>query len=149
MLYCRAPDLLPALVSRRIVNQETLACLRAADDATHAEAPADFDWEAAVAHVRAVQPELERIAGRAFVLDTSMQDASFFADLAIREAADSRGTINTVLAFRFSSLQQELRHAIERHGFVSIDSAELHTPYNGGNPQFARTTWWHRFFDWL
>ena len=54
------------------------------DDPDHVEYPPGFDWSALRTRVAALRPVLERIAGRAFVLDDKAQDASFFGDLSIR-----------------------------------------------------------------
>ena len=43
--------------------------LDAADDPVHAEGDPTLDWPAIHARVAALRPELERIAGRAFVQD--------------------------------------------------------------------------------
>lgn len=147
---------------------QMLAILQAADDPVHAEQPAGFDWPAAIARVRAVIPELEQIARAPFVLDTNVQDATFFADLSIQQPGSAPSQIDTIIAFRFSSFGnlfttwrpvaaaqlaretlQQLIAAIERQGFIYVEAAQLHSPYTGSHLSFGQTSWWYRFFDWL
>src|SRR5436305_1567845 len=76
--------------------------LDAADDPVHAEGDPKLDWPAIHARVAALRPELERIAGRAFVQDNNVQDASFFTELSIQRPGPRPNWIDTVFAVRFS-----------------------------------------------
>src|SRR5262249_56170772 len=93
-----------SMVRRKRRMEPTVRVLLAlADDPEHAEYPPGFDWSALQARVVALQPELERIAGRAFVLDDKAQDASFFGDLSIQRPGPKPNWIDTVFAVRFSN----------------------------------------------
>ena len=143
-----------------------LSILRDADDPIACEYPAGFDWCRAIEEVRSLKPEIERIAGRAFELDDQVQDASFFAELAVHKPSER--VIETVFSVSFSSfgrlftdwancaserLMPQTASAIVARlkdaGFVHVSEAALALPYSGGNPVFAGQTWGHRFFDYL
>jgi hypothetical protein len=142
--------------------------LEQADDAEHAEYPPEFDRSALWVRVAALQPVLERIAGRAFVLDDNAQDVSFFGDLSIQRPGAQPNWIDTVFAVRFSNFgnlfttwshcQVEqlpeataaaLVAATERAGFRFVPSSALDEPYSGHHPSFSGAVWWLRFFDYL
>jgi hypothetical protein len=142
--------------------------LALADDPEHAEYPPTFDWSALRARVAALQPELERVAKRRFVLDDKAQDASFWGDLSIQRPAHKPNGIDTVFAVRFSNfaelftswhhcegeqLSKEVAAAliaeVARAGFRFVPPAALDEAYSGRHPGFRGGTWWHRFFDYL
>jgi hypothetical protein len=141
--------------------------LDAADDPDHAEYPPGFDWAGLRARVAALQPVLERVAGRSFVLDDRAQDASFYADLSIQTTGERPNWIYTVFAVRFSNfgdlfttwnygparlpdaVAAELVAAVEATGFRFVPPEALGEPYTGRNPGFRNTTWWIRFFDYV
>jgi hypothetical protein len=142
--------------------------LALADDPDHAEYPPGFDWSALQARVTALQPDLERLAKRPFVLDDKAQDASFFGDLSIHRPAPEPNGIDTVIAVRFSNfgdlfttwrhceaeelpeqVAAELVAEVTRTGFRFVPPAALDEPYSGRHPGFRGGTWWHRFFDYL
>jgi hypothetical protein len=77
--------------------------LDGADDPDHAEHPPGFEWAALRARVTVLQPVLERIAGRPFVLEDNAQDASFFCDTSIQMPGSQPNWIDTVFAIRFSN----------------------------------------------
>ena len=85
------------------MEQAIRGLLDAADDAIHAEGDPELDWPAVRATVAALKPELERIAGRPFVLDDKVQDSTFFADLSIQRPGPRPNWIDTVFALRFSN----------------------------------------------
>jgi hypothetical protein len=142
--------------------------LEQADDPRHAEYPPGFDWSALRARVASLQPELERIAGRTFVLDDKPQDASFFGDLSIQQPGPEPNCIDTLFAVRFSNFgdlftiwnhchAEELPEAVaaklvssvEQAGFRFIPAAALDELYSGRHPGFSGAAWWLRFFDYL
>lgn len=147
--------------------------LEAADDPDCAEFPPCYDGEALNRRVVALKPELERIAGRSFVLDCCVQDASFFTDLSIQVAGLNPGYIDTVFAVRFSNfgdlfttwnhgpeqltkvLAAELVAAVEVAGFRFVPQEALGQAYTGRHTGFrkmaasSRVTWKTRFFDYL
>jgi hypothetical protein len=141
--------------------------LDAADDPGHAEHPPGFDWAALRSRVISLQPVLERIAARPFVLDDKAQDASFFADLSIQIPGPQPNWIDTMFAVRFSNfgdlfttwshsperlpdaLAAELVAAVEAVGFRFVPPEALEEPYTGRYTGFRSITWWIRFFDYL
>jgi len=146
------------------VKPETHALLAARDHATACECPPGFDWERAVARVRELMPELKRIAGIELQLDTNVEDASFFCDLACYRE-ERPGMLYPVLLVRFSSFGRlvTLTHAAEISddtvaglvaaladaGFVFVAEEELSEPYTGINLALRNGSWWIRFFDYL
>jgi hypothetical protein len=142
--------------------------LDSADDPVHAEGDPGLDWLSIHARVTALQPELERLAGRPFVLDDQVQDASFFADLAIRRPGPQPNWIDTVFAVRFSNfgrmfttwshcqaeqlppaLVAQLIATVLQAGFRYVPASALDEPYTGRHPGFAGSSWWIRFFDYV
>jgi hypothetical protein len=57
--------------------------LLAADDDIHCEWPPEFDRDRELDRVRAIQPMIEKTLGCNLDLDDSIQDASYFASLAL------------------------------------------------------------------
>ena len=149
------------------MEQAIRELLDTADDAEHAEFPPRFDWAALRERVVLLQTELERIAGRPFVLDDQVQDASFFADLSIQRPGPQPNWIDTVFAVRFSNfgalfttwchcqteqlseaLVAALVAAVKEAGFRYVPPSALDEPYSGRHPGFAGAAWWMRFFDY-
>jgi hypothetical protein len=141
--------------------------LERADDAGRAEYPPGFDRSAIRDRLGVLQPELERIAGRAFVLDDNAQDASFFGDLSIQRPGPEPNWIDTVFALRFSNFGElfttwnhcqveqipeqtvaELVAATRQAGFVFVPPSALEETYSGEHPYFRGKPWWPRFFDY-
>jgi hypothetical protein len=54
-----------------------------ADDDIQCEWPSDFAWEKELDRVHAIKPKIEKVLGCELVLDDSIQDASYFASLAL------------------------------------------------------------------
>ena len=136
------------------------------DDPLACECPVGFDWRAAIDEVRRLKPALDAIAGRTFELDDQVQDASFFAELAIRKPASR--AIETVFAVSFSSfgrlftdwsncesecLPGANADAILQHiwnaGFAYVSGEALSLPYSGRNPYFVGRDWRDRYFSYL
>jgi len=150
------------------------ATLRKHDDPVHCDSSPDFDYEDSMARVRALRPDLDAlVTPERFALDERIQDASFFAELALLSDAPSyepaldTNVIETVLGLRFScfgnlfttySTSQASKVASDKlqaiiakaqeHGFIFIDGASLDEPYTGKNPDI-KGTWWKRYFDYL
>jgi hypothetical protein len=151
------------------MNPTLRELLDAADDPTHAEYPPGFDRAAMRSRVAALQLKLERIVGRAFVLDDTAQDASFCIDLTIQRPGPQPNWIDTVFAVRFSNFGElfttwrhcqtealserviaEVVTEVERAGFRYIPAAALDEAYSGRHPGVGRLyTWWIRFFDYV
>lgn len=151
-----------------LLEQDIRKLLDSADHPTHTEFDPSSDWAGLRASVAALKPELERIAGRPFVLDDTAQDASFFADLSIQKPGPKRNWIDTVFALRFSNFGRlftawhhcqseqlsdevaaKLVEAVEHAGFRYIPAEALNAEYTGRNPKFAGSSWWIRFFDYV
>jgi hypothetical protein len=150
------------------VDQAVAELLDAADSPIHAECDPGLDWPARHAAVAALRPELERLAGRRFVLDDQVQDATFFADLSIQRPGSQPHWIDTVFAVRFSNfgrlfttwrhcqaeclpdrVAEQLVQAVSRAGFRYVPASALDAPYTGRHPGFAGSSWWIRFFDYV
>jgi hypothetical protein len=151
------------------VEQAIRELLDAADDPVHAEYPPEFDRAAMRSRVAALQPELERLSGRVFVLDDTAQDASFCIDLTIQRPSPEPNWIDTVFAVRFSNFGElfttwshcqaeqlpervvaELVAEVTRSGFRYVLASALDEPYSGRHPGVGRMdTWWIRFFDYV
>jgi hypothetical protein len=147
------------------VNEKLLCTLQAADDAEHSEFPPAFDWPMSMNRVRACRPILEEIAGHAFELDDKVQDASYFAALSITEPiAGKPNHRREVFALYFScfgslagvwnqgvfsqATLNRMKEALETHGFVVVDAAQLREPYTGIHKGYVGRTWLDRFFNY-
>jgi hypothetical protein len=145
-----------------------LAILHAADHPTATEFPPGFDWAAGVGRVRALKPACDRVAGRIFDLDDNVQDASFFADIALHAPSQLRNVIDTVFGLRFSCygnlftqlgptgpervpevVAKQVIHLAVAEGFVFVPAQILEEPYTGENKIFLSENWWYRFFEYL
>ena len=149
--------------------------LEAADDPENCEYPRDFDLRAAMAHVVELKYDLDRIIGRPFELETRICDASYFAELEIKEPSPIKvldlGEVTLrVVRLRFScfgkfftileeSLTEKLRRssikeiiaAAEVYGFIYLDEGFLlDEPYTGCNKELKDLgSWWERYFDYI
>jgi hypothetical protein len=147
------------------VDDKLLRTLQSADDSEHSEHPPDFDWHTSRDRIHALRPVLERIAGRSLVIDDQVQDATYFAALSITEPVDGRPNHrHETFALYFSSfgslvgiwnegvLSQatldEMIRAMENHGLVVVDAAQLQDPYTGRQKGFAGRRWIDRFFNY-
>lgn len=148
------------------MSESELSILRGADDPVACEFPLGFDRRRAVDEVRRLKPDVEQIAGHGFDFDDQVQDASFFAELAIHKPGHR--VIETVFGVSFSCfgrlftdrancaserLPQERVDAIIRRiqaaGLIHVSQDVLSLSYTGTNPAFAGQSWSHRFFDYL
>jgi hypothetical protein len=154
------------------MNSEILSLLRSTDDPKHWEYPRHFRWKKEIADVQAVKPKLERVLGHELEMDTNVQDASFFTELAWhtpeRHVAGIGLTRLAFVAIRFSAfgrftsicgnvpeapldpnLVDELAKVLGIAGYTYIPIEVLAEKYDGcvcGAPE--DTTWWDRYFDY-
>jgi hypothetical protein len=149
-----------------LMNPVILERLRAADDPVEYEAPTNFNWRTAVDKVRNFKQKLQAHIERDLTLDDQVQDASFFADLAIYRQSAKLGVIESALIVRFSTFGNlvtvydvrseeapaetvtRVIELVEQEGFSYVDRASLEEPYSGVHPYFAGYTWWYRFFEY-
>ena len=150
------------------MDSNLLATLLAADHPQATEFPPEFDWKSSITRVRKLKPECDRIAGRLFDLDDNVQDASFFADIALHAPSQKRNVIDTVFGLRFScfgnlftrlgptgegslpdTIAAQIIDEATAAGFIYIPIASLDEPYTGSNAIFLRENWWYRFFEYL
>jgi hypothetical protein len=150
------------------VDQKFLSILRTADHPTATEFPPGFDWAGCINRVRALKPECDHIAGRVFDLDDNVQDASFFADIALHAPSQQRNVIDTVFGLRFSCygdlftqlgptgaerlpevIAKQVINLTVAKGFVFVPAEVLEEPYIGENKIFLSENWWYRFFEYL
>ena len=157
------------------MKKEIIRMLEDADDPENCEYPSDFDRYTAIDSVIDLKYDLERIAGRPFDLEDRILDASYFAELEIRDATPTKvldlGEVTfRVVRLRFScfgqfftileesltdrlsrSIIKDLIAAAEDHGFVYIDEGVLlEEPYTGCNKELKDlSSWWERYFDYI
>ncbi len=150
------------------MEQTVRDLLDAVDDLTDVEGDPGLDWPAIQTSLAALKPELEQIVGRPFVLNDKVQDATFFADLSIERLGRQPNWIDTVFALRFSyfgrlfttwchceserlpdEVAAKLVAAAERGGFRYVSALALNEAYTGRHPEFAGSSWWIRFFDYV
>jgi hypothetical protein len=157
------------------MKKEIIRMLEDADDPENCEYPRDFDRYTVIDSVIDLKYDLERIAGRPFDLENRILDASYFAELEIRDATPTKvldlGEVTVrVVRLRFScfgqfftileeSLTDRLSRSIIRdliaaagdHGFVYIDEGVLlEEPYTGCNKELKDlSSWWERYFDYI
>jgi hypothetical protein len=136
------------------------------------EGPKEFDYQGEMERVELVKPEIERIVGHELWHNKSVQDASFFTELAWLDdkyyTPGKGGLLVANIAIRFSAFgrmatvysanrdeKDLLRFApalvdvLERHGFHFAPEAELSGPYPGKEEWTSGWTWFTRFFDYL
>jgi hypothetical protein len=149
------------------MDHATLTILHGVDHPRQAEFPPEFDWPALRQRIIDLQPQLERIVGRPFLLDDKAQDASFFGDLTIQRPGPKPSEVDTVLAIRFSNFGNlfttwsygseqfpapvidSLAQVVSAAGFSYVRTEDLDEQYSGSNPVFSKTTWWARYFDYI
>jgi hypothetical protein len=150
------------------VDQKFLSILLTADHPTATEFPPGFDWAGGINRVKALKPGCDRVAGRTFDLDDQVQDASFFADIALHAPSQQRNVIDTVFGLRFSCYgdlftqlgptgAEQLPEEIAKQvinlgvaaGFIFVPAEILEEPYTGENKIFLGQNWWYRFFEYL
>jgi hypothetical protein len=148
------------------VDQAVLTKLMVADDPEACEMPRQINWASLLGRVGALKPVCDKIAGRGFELDDGVQDASYFADIALHSWNGRMA--GTVFGLRFScfgdlfttleagdgdrlslAVISRLIEAAEQLGFSYVPPEALHESYTGVNPVFTGQTWWHRFFEHL
>lgn len=118
------------------------------------ESPADFDHESALRSVKRLKPEAESIIRHQLTLDTSPQDASYFAELCWLDAKyytpGIGGSLVPNIAIRFSAFgrlatvysgnsderdlmrhEPRLAQLVTKHGFDYIPESVLREPYPG------------------
>src|SRR5947209_2356535 len=75
-----------------------------ADDSVNLQFPPGFNYDSALEKVLAVKVALEQLCGRELVLDRQVQDATYFASLAIQKREEKPlPHIATVIGLFFSN----------------------------------------------
>lgn len=157
------------------MKRDIIELLKAADDPENCEFPRDFNFRAAMANVVDLKYDLDRIVGLPFEIEDRIFDASYFAELEIKEPTPTKifdlGEITfRVVRLRFSCfgnfftlLEESLKGrlsrpviaeiiaAAETRGFVYIDEGILlEEPYSGCNSELQDlASWWERYFDYM
>ena len=149
------------------MKRDIIKLLKAADDPENCEYPQDFDLSAAIARVIELKYDLDRIVGRPFEIEDRIFDASYFAELEIKEPSPTKvldlGEVTLrVVRLRFScfgnfftileeslieklsrSVIKEIIESAEVHGFVYIDEEILiEEPYTGCNKELEDVCLW-------
>lgn len=129
--------------------------------------PPDFDWNQEVLRLRQLLPLLESVLNTPLNLDTSAEDASFFADIGVlveKFTPQGASYFRYRYCFRFScfgrlftiigedvqldTLEPAIR-LLTGNGYSFIPESELYVVYDGVSPSDESFTWWIRFFDYL
>ena len=157
------------------MKRDIIKLLKAADDPENCEYPRDFYLRAAMASVIELKYDLDRIVGRPFEIEDRIFDASYFAELEIKEPSPIKvldlGEVTLrVVCLRFScfgnfftileeslieklsrSVIKEIIAAAEVYGFVFIDEKILiEEPYTGCNKELEDLgSWWERYFEYI
>lgn len=157
------------------MKKNIIKLLEAADDPENLEYPRDFDWDALMDSVEELKYDLDRIVGRPFEIKDNIYDASYFAELEIKEPSPIKvldiGEVTLrIVRLRFScfgnfftileeSLTEKLSRSVikkiiaaaKARGFIYIDEGILlEEPYTGCNKEFGfHGSWWERYFDYI
>ena len=151
------------------MNDLELKILLESDDINNIEFPEKFDWKNEIQRVCDLKLVLEDLLEQDLYLDDGVQDASFFADLMIKEYNKIRkNVVETPLCLRFSSFGNmftawsninfqridkkkvdQVISEVQNHGYNYISQESLSKPYTGNITYFKDLSWWHRFFDYL
>jgi hypothetical protein len=142
------------------------ALLEQLDDAEHAEAPPNWDRQAAEARFVALAPALEQRLGYPCPYETGalIQDASFHGEISLPHDILTKNdgvTLRTSNFGRMAAIYGDetvvrpealatVVATLEEHGYTYVPSAVLMAPYTGKDPGVEGfTTWMDRFFDWV
>lgn len=157
------------------MKKEIIKLLEAADDPGNCEYSRDFNRYTSLDSVLDLKYDLEQIVGRLFELEDRIFDASYFAELDIKEPTPIKvldlGEVTLrVVRLRFScfgnfftifeeslidklspSIIKDVIAAAESHGFVYIDEGILlEEPYTGCNKELKDiSSWWERYFEYI
>jgi len=155
------------------MEKELRALLLQFDDEEKCEAPDGFDYSSSLQAVMKVKERIERTLSVELELDTSIQDASFFADLRILDKEQKLKKDNGEsyvgaydLAIRFSAFgkfatvfsntgkeietKNDIIEILESEGYIFVEDSLLDEIYDGINKYIgANDTWWIRYFDYL
>ena len=155
------------------MKKEIIKLLEAADDPKNCECPRGFNRNASLHRVINLQNDLEKIVGQPFELNDRICDASYFAELDIKESKaikvlDLGEVTFRIVRLRFSCfgnfftvLEESLLHKLDAsvikdiiavsksHDFVYIDEdILLEESYTGCNKELEYIdSWWERYFD--
>jgi hypothetical protein len=136
------------------------------------EYPPNFDYLKATEEVKLIKPNIEDIIGHSLWQDMSVQDASFFTDLAWLDeryyTPEKGGALVPHIAVRFSSFDKmvtvysankdfmdvmkheaEIVSVIQQHTYNYIPIKCLQEPYPATRRGMKDWTWFTRFFDYL
>jgi len=137
-----------------------LELLRAHDESGCYEFPRDFDYKHLGGRVAACRKALSERLGRSLAIDDQVQDASFHADVILRETSTGNDTLHRS-SVRFSNYGSMVsvtdadlsgaelaivREVVGNHDFIFVPFEILDAPYEGA-AGFA--SWWIRYFDYL
>lgn len=139
------------------------------------EYPIDDDGEdhdTIWARVERIKPEIEEIISHSLWLNTGVQDASFFTELAWLDekyrTPGKGGAEVPHITVRFSSFDRmatiysgnnderglmrfepQIAKLLTNHGYNYVSMQVLNKPYPASEDWMKRMTWFDRFFDWL
>jgi hypothetical protein len=145
------------------------AILEAADCEVGWEVPRNdyqsLPWKSYRSEISAVQAWANTELGLKLELDGSIQDASFFEQLSVRDESthlsirfSNFGKLYTVSTFgilesnKLATFRTEdLKTIIDSFGWVFVPAEDLNSPYDGKHRDFVKmkASWWLRFFDYV
>lgn len=132
----------------------------------------DFDYWSEMALVERIKPTIEEIIGHALWQDKSVQDASFFTELAWLDekfyTPGKGGALVPHIAIRFSNFDRmvtiysgnndekgllrfepQIVEMLSGHGYKYVSMDVLNKDYPGSEDWHKGWTWFTRFFDYL
>jgi hypothetical protein len=151
------------------MSPETRAKLETADCEVGWEVPRDdypsFPWQSYRSEITAIQQWADTELGLKLAADGSIQDASFFEQLSVRNQEtylsirfSNFGKLYTVSTFGVLEADKikafriaDLQTIIDSFGWIFVPAEELNTRYDGKHREFVKmkASWWLRFFDYV
>lgn len=135
------------------------------------EHPSEFNYDALYKKVTSLKQVLDDLFGTTFILDSEVQDASFFCDLKMpatlienykRELGYSIRISNfgELITINFeeeliNEMADRIKRILKKSGFTYISYDHLDTIYDGSFEDFKnvytnyKPTWYTRYFDYI
>ena len=99
------------------------------------------------------------------MLDSNIQDATFFAELFVAKVSDNGTRADVVFSITFScfgnfvTIQnnaylpdervRQMQSLLNSSGYFVVESTELLCKYTGVNVAFSERTWFDRYFNYI
>lgn len=132
-------------------------------DETAWEFPSDFDQEALSHGVTSVQRKLEQRFGRKLKVSGRIEDASFHADIFVRDKPVGPVVRNSTVRFsnfgRLATVTSDdllvgnelevICEVLKEYEFTFIPAEALEVDYFGQVKEDGVDSWWRRYFDYI